>query len=72
MPSRRSTIPSARTKLWDDAYEFHQHAVAGGLGLRVKPGDAAVMLGNFRIKKFAAQRLEAFVRAPSSAPISRE
>jgi hypothetical protein len=34
--------------------------------------DAAVMLGNFRIKKFAAQRLEALVRAPSSAPISRE
>jgi hypothetical protein len=38
MPSGRSTISSARTKPCDDAYEFHQHAVAGGLGLRVKPG----------------------------------
>ena len=37
----------------DDAGKFHQHAVAGGVD------DAALMLGDFRIEEFAAQRLEA-------------
>ena len=37
----------------DDAGKFHQHAVARGLD------DAALMLGDFRIEEFAAQRLEA-------------
>ena len=41
----------------DDAGEFHQHAVAGGLD------DSAVMLADLRIDQFAQMRLEAFVRA---------
>src|SRR5438094_463025 len=41
----------------DDAGKFHQHAVAGGLD------DAAVVLGDLRIEKLAAQRFEAFERA---------
>jgi len=50
----------------DDAGKLHQQAVAGGLD------DAAMVLGNFRIEQLAAQRFEAFVRASSSTPISRE
>ncbi len=41
----------------DDAGKFDQQAVAGGLD------DAAMVLGDFRIKELAAQRLEAFERA---------
>ena len=41
----------------DDAGKFHQQAVAGGLD------DAAVVLGDLRIEKLAAQRFEAFERA---------
>ncbi len=41
----------------DDAGKFHQQAVAGGLD------DAAPVLGDLRIEKLAAQRLEAFERA---------
>ena len=41
----------------NDARELHQKAVGGGLD------DASVMLGDFRIDEFAAQRLEAFERA---------
>ena len=41
----------------DDAGEFRQHAVAGGLD------DSAVMLADFRIEQFAQMRLEALVRA---------
>jgi hypothetical protein len=40
----------------DDARKFHQHAVAGGLD------NAAAVLGDLRIDKLAAQRLEAFER----------
>jgi hypothetical protein len=50
----------------------HQQAVAGGLGPRARPGDAAVMLGNPWIEKFAAQRFEALERALLIRPISRE
>ena len=38
----------------DDARKLHQHAVAGGLD------DPAVMLGDFRIEEFPAQRFETF------------
>ena len=41
----------------DDAGELHQQAVAGGLD------DAAVVLGDLRVEKLMAQRLEAFLRA---------
>ena len=41
----------------DDAGKFHQHAVTGG------HDDAAVVLSDFRIDEFAAQRFEAFERA---------
>ena len=41
----------------DDAGEFRQHAVAGGLD------DPAVMLGDLRIDQLAEMRLEPFVRA---------
>src|SRR5580704_6629277 len=41
----------------DDAGKFPQQAVAGGFD------DAAAVLGDFRIEKLAAQRLEAFERA---------
>ena len=41
----------------DDAGKFHQQPVAGGLD------DAALVLGDLRIEKLAAQRLEAFERA---------
>jgi hypothetical protein len=41
----------------DDAGKFHQQAVASGLD------DAAMVLGDFRIDKLAAQRFEAFERA---------
>jgi hypothetical protein len=41
----------------DDAWEFDQQAVAGGLD------DTAVVLGDFRIDKLAAQCFEAFERA---------
>ena len=41
----------------DDAGKFHEQTVAGGLD------DAAMVLGDFRIKKLAAQRFEAFERA---------
>jgi hypothetical protein len=41
----------------DDAREFHQHAVAGGLD------DAAMMFTDFRIEELAAQRFEAFESA---------
>ena len=41
----------------DDAGKLHQQAVAGGLD------DAAPVLGDFRIEKLTAQRLEAFERA---------
>ena len=41
----------------DDAREFHQHPVAGGLD------DAAGMLADLRVDELAAMRLEAFVRA---------
>ena len=41
----------------DDAGEFRQHAVAGGLD------DPAVMLADLRIDQFAQMRLEALVRA---------
>jgi hypothetical protein len=40
-----------------DAGKFHQHAVAGGLD------DAAMVLGDLRIEKLAAQPLETFERA---------
>ena len=50
----------------DDAREFDQHAVAGGLD------DAAVMLADFRVDKLAAMRLQALRVPSSSAPISRE
>src|SRR5712664_2828689 len=39
----------------DDAGKLHQQAVAGGLGPRVKPGDATVVLGDLRIDELAAQ-----------------
>ena len=41
----------------DDARKFHQQAVPGGLD------DAAVVLGDLRIEKLAAQRFEAIERA---------
>ena len=41
----------------DDAGEFRQHAVAGGLD------DAAVMLADLRVDEPAQMRLEALVRA---------
>jgi len=41
----------------DDAGKLHQEAVAGGLN------DAALVLGDLRIEKLAAQRFEAFKRA---------
>jgi hypothetical protein len=41
----------------DDARKFDQEAVASGLD------DAAAVLGDLRIDKLAAQRLEAFERA---------
>jgi hypothetical protein len=41
----------------DDAGKFHQQTVAGGLD------NATLVLGDFRIDQFAAQRLEAFERA---------
>jgi hypothetical protein len=47
----------------DDAGKFHQHSVTGGLGPRARPGDAAVVLSDFRIGDLAAQRFEAFERA---------
>jgi hypothetical protein len=54
------------------AGKFHQHAIAGGLDPRARPGDAAMVLGDLRIEKLMAQRLEAFEVPSSSAPISRE
>ena len=50
----------------DDAGELDQQAVAGGLD------DAAAMLGDFGVDKFAPQRLQAASVPSSSAPISRE
>ena len=50
----------------DDAGEFHQQAVAGGLD------DAAAVLADLRIEDLAAQRFEAFERAFLVRPISRE
>src|SRR5437870_4919477 len=47
----------------DDAREFYEHAVAGGLVPGSKPGDPPVMLGDFRVDELATQRLEAFERA---------
>ena len=41
----------------DDAGEFREHAVAGGLD------DPAMMLADLRIDEFGEMRLEAFVRA---------
>ncbi len=41
----------------DDTGKLHQQAVAGGLD------DAALVLGDLRIEKLMAQRLEAFERA---------
>ena len=41
----------------DDAREFHQHAVAGGLD------DAAAVLPDLRVDELAAMRLEPFERA---------
>jgi hypothetical protein len=41
----------------DNAREFRQHAVSGGLD------DAAVMLPDLRLDPFTQMRLEAFVRA---------
>src|SRR5439155_11610421 len=35
----------------DDAGKFHQQAVAGGLGPRARPGDAAPVLGDFWINE---------------------
>src|SRR5689334_12195472 len=57
MPALRSGIACCTSTAHHDACEFHQQAVAGGLD------DAAVVLGDLRIEKLAAQRLKAFERA---------
>ena len=56
-PAIVSCTSTAQRTASDDAGEFQQHAVAGGLD------DAAVMLGDLRIEELAAQRFEACVRA---------
>ena len=56
----------------DDAGKLHQQAVAGGLGPRARPGDAALVLGDLRVEELAPQRVEAFERALLVRPISRE
>jgi hypothetical protein len=50
----------------DDAGEFRQHAIAGGLD------DAAVMLADLRIDQFDEMRLKRSCVPSSSAPIRRE
>src|SRR5438132_617163 len=54
----RSSIPrctsAAQRNRVDDAGEFHQQPVAGGLD------DAAVMLGDLRVDQLPANRFEAF------------
>jgi hypothetical protein len=47
----------------DDARKFQQQAVAVVLVPGLDPGDAPVVLDDFRIEKLAAQRFEAFKRA---------
>jgi len=44
----------------DDAGKLRQHAVAGGLGPRARPWDAATVLGDLRIDELMAQGFEAF------------
>ena len=61
MPALRPTmlrwISTAQRDRIDDAGEFHQHAVAGGLD------DAAVVLGDAGVDQFAAVRFERRERA---------
>ncbi len=42
----------------DVAAELDQQTVAHRLGPRVKPGDPAMVLGNFGIHQFAPDRLQ--------------